>query len=59
MGDKTTQVLALSAGTVYTVKGPVNIRDFMFKNTGAGLNTTVSVAGTRLSDLELRRLGIA
>lgn len=58
MGSKTIQPIALSAGTVYTVKGPVNIRDYLFKNTGAGLNTTVTVAGTRLSDRELRGLGL-
>lgn len=58
IGDVTDQTLGITAGDVYTVKGPVCLKDFFFKNAGAGNNTVVTLAGTTLSDNQLSAMGI-
>lgn len=58
MGNTTEQTVSLAANSVKTVKGPVRISDFMFKNTNAGQNTTVVIDGTVLSDRQLRERGL-
>jgi len=58
IGDKTDQALSVSAGDVYTIKGPINISDIFIKNKAAGQNTAVSLAGVTLSYNELKEAGI-
>lgn len=58
MGTTTLQDVALAANSVKTIKGPVRISDFMFKNTNAGQNTKVVIDGTVLSDRQRIQMGL-
>lgn len=58
VGNLTGQEISMAANSVYTVRGPVAIKDFIFKNTNAGSNTKIVVAGTCLSDFEMQQLGL-
>lgn len=58
LGTITEQTVSLGANSVKTIKGPVRISDFVFKNANAGQNTTVVIDGTVLSDQQLRARGL-
>jgi len=59
VGNSTVQQINMSANDIYTVRGPVCVADFFFKNAAAGDNTTIVVAGTALSDRQLKERGLA
>jgi len=58
LGTATQQVILLAANAVYTVKGPVCAKDFMFVNTTPGSNTTIVLSGTCLSDQQMNARGL-
>lgn len=58
MGDITDQTIDISAGDVYTLKGPVNVRGLWFKNKSAGDNTNIVISGVTLSDQEMLQMGL-
>lgn len=58
MGTISTQNILLAPNAVYTVKGPLSAKDFVFLNTTPGSNTTIVIAGTCLSDLQMRQRGL-
>ena len=58
VGDFNGQDVLVAAGAVYTITAPCNLKDFYFKNVGAGSNTTVVVAGVELAEGRKRVLGL-
>jgi len=58
VGSLDNQVLTVQANDVYTIRGIVNIREIYFKNTTAGQNCEVALAGVALSDSELSQMGL-
>lgn len=58
VGSLDNQELTIQANDVYTIRGAINIREIYFKNTNAGNNTVVALAGVVLSDDERHALGI-
>jgi len=52
------QDITVLTNDVYTVKGYVNAKEIYFANSTAGSNTKIVIAGTELSDKELRKAGI-
>lgn len=58
IGDKTQVDTSLTAGTIYSLDGPLNLFDLMFKNTTPGSNTQVKVHCIRLSDREIAEKGL-
>ncbi len=58
VGNISVQEIAMAANAVYTVKGPVCAKDFIFKNTNAGQNTKIVLAGTCLSDQQMSARGL-
>ena len=59
IGNQTDQILVFGADEVYTIKGPLNIREIYVKNYNAGQNTRIAIAGTRLSDQQMIARGLA
>jgi len=57
-GNVSDQIIPFNADDIHTVKGPVNLKDFFFKNQNAGANTRIILAGTQLSDAQLRIRGL-
>ncbi len=58
VGDLGDQDVLLGAGDIYYFLHPVNLDDYFFRNGNAGLNTRLVVAGTLLTDMRKRELGI-
>ncbi len=58
IGNIDNQELVVYANDVYTIKGPVNIREIFFKNNVAGNNTVIALGGVSLSDYQKKQLGI-
>lgn len=59
IGNIDNQELTVFANDVYTIKGPVNIREIFFKNNAAGSNTVIALGGVSLSDYQKKQYGIA
>jgi hypothetical protein len=58
IGDSNNQTFEVLANDVYTIKGPINIREIYVKNKTAGQNTNVTIAGVSLSEYQKKMQGI-
>lgn len=58
MGDLRDQDVLINSGEIFYLTHPVNLADFFFKNSTAGNNTRIVVAGVLLSDARKKELGI-
>jgi hypothetical protein len=58
-GTVSNQDIWINANDIYTPKGIINVGELYFKNHTGGSNTTVVIAGVRMSDDELRKAGLS
>jgi len=58
LGDVTAQTALITLSDIYTIPTPVNIKDLFFKNAGAGVNTTITIIGTLMTQKQVDDSGI-
>jgi len=58
IGGISNQDIWVLTNDVYTIKGLVNAKEIYFANHTGGSNTQITIAGTQLSDKELKDAGI-
>jgi len=58
VGDVTDQDLDISAGDVFTIDSPVNLKELIFKNKTAGFNTKIVLVGVPMTEVQIKKEGI-
>ena len=57
-GTVASQPVTIFANDIHTLKGIINLKDLYFINTTGGSNCVVSVVGIKMTDNELKTLGL-
>ena len=58
LGDATDQDIDISAGDVYSILSPINLKELIFKNKIAGSNAKIVLVGVPMTENQITREGV-